>query len=249
MSDGAKLSGVKWLFGHFPLLLACAALALAGCGGGEESATPAATGERTATTEAGRAETATPEGRQGDGGQPGGKQGGGREAKGLRHRDASADSPKPGAKAVAPGVPVQPAGDNSIQTFGVEGAIEEREQALATLKAYLSARAAGRWTEACSVTSRQFKRQLASVAATLPKKKQPKGCAATLGYFFSWVPQTALRNSGEVNELLSFRIRDRYAYIIFRGAEDKVGYIAMRNDGGVWRINTPNPEAFPTATG
>ncbi len=259
MSDGAKLSGVKTLFGRSPLLLTCAVLALAGCGGGEESATSVATGERTATPEAGGAETATPEGRQGDGGQSGGKQGGGGQSGGPAHQKTNPGSPEPGAKAAppgtpgakaaAPGVPIQPAGDNSIQEFGVEGDIEGQNQALATLRTYLSARAAGRWAEACSVTSRQLQRQLAISATTLPKDKQPKGCVATLRYLFSLVPQAALRASGEVKELLSFRVRGRYAYIIFRGAEDRVGYIAMRNDDGEWRINTINPEPFPTAAG
>ena len=146
-------------------------------------------------------------------------------------------------------MPIQPAGDNSIQEFGSEGEVDQREQALATLEDFLKARAAGRWAEACAATSRQFKRQLASTAATLPKDRQPKGCAATLEFFFKWVPQAALRAQAEVRELLSFRVRGRYAYIIFRGAEDKVGYIAMRNDDGVWKINTANPEAFPSASG
>jgi hypothetical protein len=241
---------VKRLFGQSPLLLTCAALALAGCGGGDaESATSAARGGRTATIEGGQAETAMPEGQHGAGGQPRGKQGGGGEPEGPARQDTSLGSPEPGAKAVAPGVPVQPAGDNSIQTFGVEGEDVAREQALAMLQTYLSARAAGRWAEACSVTSRQFKRELATLAATLPKRTQPEGCAAALRFFLSWVPQAELNDSAEVKQLLSFRVRGRYAYIIFRGAEDEVSYIAMRNDDGVWRINTTNPEAFPTAAG
>jgi hypothetical protein len=249
MSDGAKLSSVKWLFGLSPLLLACAALALAGCGGGEESTTSAATGERTATTEAGRAETATPEGRQGDGGQPGGKQGGGGQSERPARQDTGPGSSEPGTKAVAPGVPVQPAGDNSVQEFGREGQVDEREQALATLKTFLKARAAGEWERTCAATSRQFKRQIAVATAGLPKKERPKGCPATLRFVFKLIPRAELRASAEVRELLSFRVSGRYAYIIFRGAEGRADYIAMRNDGGVWKINTANPEPFPTAAG
>jgi hypothetical protein len=226
---------------RFPLLIAlCVALALAGCGGGggQQSARSATAGEeRAETTEAPRPEQRQPSG----GGQP----------KRPGRQQTRAGSPEPGAKAVAPGVPVQPAGDNSIQTFGVEGAVGQREQALATLKTFLSARAAGRWAKVCAATSRQFKRELAITAARLPKKKQPKrkGCVAALRFFFHWVPQAELRTWAKVRELLSFRVRGRYAYIIFRDAEGRVGYIAMRNDDGVWKINTANPEAFPLPGG
>jgi hypothetical protein len=227
---------------RLPLLPAlCVALALVGCGGndggGEQrsSRTSTAGDEQAETTEAPR-----PEQRQ---------QSGGGQPKRPARQETSAGSPEPGAKAVAPGVPVQPAGDNSIQTFGVEGKVDQREQALTILRAYLSARAAGRWAEACAVTSRQFKREVAMIAAGMPKKKQPKGCAATLRFFFHRIPRTALRVSAKVMELLSFRVKGRYAYIIFRGAEDKVDYIAMRSDDGVWKINTANPEAFPLPEG
>jgi hypothetical protein len=241
---------VKKLLGLSPLLAACAALALAGCGGEhEESATSAATGERMATTEAAPAEAATPEGRQGDGGQPDRKKAGGGQPERTARQDTSPGSPEPGAKAVAPGVPVQPAGDNSIQTFGTEGEVEGREQALATLMDFLDARAAGRWAEACAATSRQFKRQLATAAGALPKDKRPEGCAATLRFVFSSAPPAALRESARVTELLSFRVRGGYAFIIFRVAEGEVDYIAMRDDNGVWKVNTTNPESFPSAAG
>ncbi len=134
-----------------------------------------------------------------------------------------------------------------MQEFGREGQVDEREQALATLKTFLKARAAGEWERACAATSRQFKRQIAVSAAALPKKERPKGCPATLQFVFKLIPQADLRASAEVRELLSFRVSGRYAYIIFRGAEDRADYIAMRNDDGVWRINTANPETFPTA--
>jgi hypothetical protein len=239
---------VKRLLGRSPLPVVCAVLALAGCGGGEESATSAAAGGRTATTEVERGGTAKPEG-QGDHGQPGETRGGGEKAGALKRQDASSGSPEPGAKAVAPGVPVQPSGDNSVQEFGSEGEVDEREQALATLKTFLKARGAGEWERACAATSRQFKRQIAVSAAALPKKVRPKGCAATLRFAFNRIPRAELRASAQVRGLLSFRVRGRYAYIIFKGAEGRVEYIAMRNDDGAWRINTANPEPFPTAPG
>ena len=80
-----------------------------------------------------------------------------------RPGSATADAaPEPGTKSVAPGVPVQPGGDNSIQTFGVEGEVGQREQALATLRAYLNARVAGQWAKACAETSEEFKEQAAA---------------------------------------------------------------------------------------
>jgi hypothetical protein len=238
---------VKKLLAHPSLLAVCAVLALAGCGGEQdESASSVPAGGRTATT--GAAEAVPPGRGPGGAGQPERKKGGAGQPERLPRQDTATGSPEPGAKAVAPGVPTQAAGDNSIQAFGTEGEVEAREQALATLIDYLAARAGGRWAEACAATSRQFKRELAAAAEAVPKEQRPDDCEAALAYFFSRVPPAVRRSSSEVTELLSFRVRDRYAYIIFRGG-DEVDFIAMRNDDGAWKVNTLNPEPFASSGG
>ena len=47
-----------------------------------------------------------------------------------------------------------------------------------------------------------------------------------------------------VKELLSFRVKDGYAYVIFKGAGGEVRFIAMANDGGEWKVNTTEPGTF-----
>jgi hypothetical protein len=131
-----------------------------------------------------------------------------------------------------------------VQTFGVEGEADEREQALATLKTYLNARVAGRWAKACAATSEEFKEQAEQLVEIAPGAGKPAGCAATLERFLGDFPSSSLRESAQVKELLSFRVKDGYAYVIFKGAGGEIKFIAMANDDGEWKVNTTEPGAF-----
>ena len=162
--------------------------------------------------------------------------------------------PVPGAKSVAPGVPVTKGGDNSIQVFGAEGQTDQRAQAIADLTAYLSAFRAGQWSRACASASKQFSQELATMVAQARVKgnakgkvKKPKGCAATLRLFFGKSSKAARSAATQIGKVLSFRVRgDGYAYLIFKGANGKVMFIAMADDNGAWKVNVLQPEAFQT---
>jgi hypothetical protein len=225
-----------------PLLAICLALALAACGGTESepsSSTSASSGGN------GPAASTKPRGdgsaRQGGGSQQGGD-GAAQEAPPV---DAAGAGPEPGTRAVAPGVPVQTGGDNSVQRFGVEGGVDERERALATLRAYLQARVEGDWEAACAATSAEFKEQLATLVAISKSDEKPKGCAATLRLVLGSLPRSVMRRSAGVRELLSFRVEGGYAYVIFRVADGMVKFIAMADDQGAWKVNTTEPGDIP----
>ena len=139
------------------------ALALAGCGGGDDSATTiTGPGGSTATVRTdnlssqqkkrldqlrSRAEQLKREAKQ-----QGGSSGGDSTAPvPFREPTGSAPTgsgslPNEGTRRVAPGVPTAKGGDNSIQEFGVEGPADDRVQAAVVFQAYLNARLAGDWS-------------------------------------------------------------------------------------------------------
>lgn len=222
-----------------------AVLALAGCGGDDNEQSSATTtgaqaAERQAPTTAGQQPQTQAKGSE----QP--------EQKAQSIGTTADSAPEPGTKSAAPGVPVTPGGDNSIQTFGAEGEVSEREQAVTTLKAYLNARAAKQWARACAQASEEFKQQLGLMLANAKAKKgaeKPKGCADTLKLFFGRAPKAQLRRDAQVRELLSFRVAEKnggkYAYVIYKGADGKTRFIAMKNDSGEWKVNVTEPAEFP----
>ena len=218
------------------------ALAFAGCGGGDSATTTSET-----TSAAAKPETKAPEPRpqrqkpsSGDSAVP---------APAEPH--GSVGAPVPGAKAPAPGVPVTPEGDNSVQTFGAEGETDPREQATATLKDYLMSKAAGEWARACAATSEEFKRELATMIERAHVKgdvQKPEGCVETLEVLFGEAPKATLESAAQVGEVLSFRVKDDgYAYLIFKGAGGATKFIAMANDDGTWKVNTFEPAEFSAA--
>jgi hypothetical protein len=213
-------------------------LALAGCGDGGEGTTTSATAppakQGVAPPAQGRAFQGNQKGTEANPGE-------------VRQHTAEG-APVPGAKAVAPGVPVTKGGDNSIQSFGAEGEEGQRQQALAGLRSYLSALRAGKWAQACALASTQFKRELAKLVAQAKGKEKPKGCAATLQALLGGSPRAALGEAAQAGELLSFRVEGRYAYLIFRGAQGKAMFIAMANDEGKWKVNVLKPEPFGEAS-
>lgn len=221
-----------------PLAAICISMAFVACGGGNDAeqegsraTTAVAPDEKaTPTTAAGAGQGVGP-GKDGVGGRPGQESG---------NDGSDAEGPEPGTKAVADGVPVQEGGDNSVQMFGVEGDVDEREQALGTLRAYLRAGARGDWPKACAETSEEFKEQLAIIVRIGKGKKKPQGCAATLRLLLGSAKR-AMVSAAEVDELLSLRVEGGYAYVIFGSADGAVRYIAMADDDGRWKVNTSEP--------
>lgn len=222
-----------------------------GCGGGGE--------ESGGTAAAAVAERPAPQGERGQEGEKG--HGGEKGTPPRQHKTFPRTPPEPnpprstarvpGSKAVAPGVPVTRGGDNSVQAFGNEGQEGEAAQAAATVAAYLRARAARRWPDACAEASKQLEGELAKLIAraevTNRDAEKPEGCAATLALLFGRSPSSALRRV-EVGKVLSFRVRpDGYAYLIYEDREGAILFIAMAADGGTWKVNVPEPTELPAS--
>ncbi len=223
------------------LILALAALLVGGCGGGRDP-------ETTAATSAPAQSTSTIQG-QGQGEEEAGE---GQSAKASPRTPPALNPPiaqerTPGSKAVAPEVPIAEGGDNSIQAFGLEGDEDQAEQAAQMLGDYLDARARGDWAAACEAASAELERQLEELFERAKAKEaaqKPQGCAAILELVFGSSPKAALK-AVQIEEVLSFRIRDDgYAYLIFK-SEGAAKFIAMANDEGVWKVNTLEPTSFP----
>jgi hypothetical protein len=228
------------------LLLALVLLApLAGCGGGDSEDSTGTSAASTAAKQGGTStEKRSPQGKGGSAEKP--KQSGGKS----QPQDTGVGNPVPGTKEPAPGVPVAKGGDNSIQTYGVEGDVDPRDQAAANVTAYLSAFEAGQWPKACALASNEYRRQLAQLIARARARDgatKPRGCAAVIEALFTKTPKSARRALTQIDEVLSFRVEEDHAYLIFKGAKGAVMFIAMADDDGEWKVNVIQPSPFPGA--
>jgi hypothetical protein len=142
--------------------------------------------------------------------------------------------PTPGSKTAAPGVPTSEHGDNSIQTWGLEAPDAEREAATATVQRYLDARAKGEWGRVCSLL------------AAKPRREQEQfgggaSCAQAMVSFAADASTATLREEAEI-EVLSLRIGDEYAFLVYR-RPDGIFAIALTREDGEWKLISvgPNP--------
>jgi hypothetical protein len=235
-------------------LIACAAL-LAGCGGGEETASTdaaAAGGGASQGTEAEakakRAELKKKieRARAKQNKQQAQEQGGSGTAKQrseVPFEEPSGPAPTPsgslpneGTKRVAPGVPTAKGGDNSIQEYGVEGPSAERVEAARVLQAYLDARLAGDWARACSYLAAPTKKQLLQFGKQAQRDgSESLGCAGVMRAFTQGLPRSALRSAAEIR-VLSMRVEAEQAFLIYRDGKGVPSAIPMAREGGGWRV-------------
>lgn len=216
------------------LALLLVGTALAGCGGddeGEEVATTTTQAERPAATATTTGGGQPQQGGQGDGDTASGGGDGGATG------DTSGNGATPGAEQAAPGVPVSPGGDNSIQTYGEEGEVSDREQAATATRAYLSARAAGNYRRACDQASSGLKQSLGQPTGG------SGGCPAALRALTEGVPESTLRRVARVGRILSFRTEGEQAFLIFRSG-GTVKYMPMASEGGGWKVGAIEPSEF-----
>jgi hypothetical protein len=216
-----------------PILVAFATAAilvpvLAGCGGGGE-------GDTAATTSGASTSPQTATGSQ----APSAEQNGGAQSQSgssasQNSSTANLPPPRPGSKAAAPGVPTSDEGDNSIQTWGLEASDAEREEATTTIQRYLDARAAGNWSTVCQLL------------AAKPRREQEQfgggaSCAQAMASFAADASTATLREEAEI-EVLSFRVGDKYTFLIYR-RPDGIFATALSREGGAWKLIsvTPNP--------
>jgi hypothetical protein len=242
----------------------CAAvLALGGCGGDSDTASPASSAT-TATAPATTQPTATapPGSGQGAEGQkqaqshrPGessaAKQGGkggdsSLNAAATVKTPRVSSAPVAGAKAPAPGVKTVPGADDSVQTYGVESDETARTEAALALAAYLDARRREDWAGACEALAQKPKEQLAKlIKSASAQGKEIDGCAGAMA---------ALGGSQQfpglmITEVLSLRgggdIPGDPSYLIFTGPPGKTFFsMPMYSEGG-WKVGLAVPAELP----
>jgi hypothetical protein len=212
----------------FAVSLALVAALVAGCGGGGE-------GDTAATTSGASTSPQTATGSQAPSAeQNGGAQSQSGSSSSQNSSTANLPPPQPGSKTAAPGVPTSKQGDNSIQTWGLEASDTEREAATATVQRYLDARAADNWSTACQLL------------AAKPRREQEQfgggaSCAQAMASFAADASPATLREEAEI-EVLSFRVGDKYTFLIYR-RPDGIFATALSREGGQWKLIsvTPNP--------
>jgi hypothetical protein len=211
-------------------IAAAGALALAGCGGsgGGSSSTTGAAAQTTATAKQGTRPKQ-------DKSKP--KQGGGKSqgAKGVTPSGSSAKG-KAGKTSVAQ--------ENAtiVRTYGTAGSNSDRDQAAQVAALFLSARAAGNWTGACSNLAASLRSQLEPYAQTTTGSPTQR-CANALRGYEAKLSQAARQSQAEVHAL-SLRVKGDEALLIYRNGAGRQYDIPMLREGGEWRVGAIAPRAL-----
>jgi hypothetical protein len=146
---------------------------------------------------------------------------------------SSASLSNEGTKAVAPGIPISRGGDNSVQEYGVEATSAERVQAASFAKAYLDARAARRWAEACAYLASSTRIKLVAFAGKLIGSAE--GCASAMQALSAGVPDAARRGAAQIR-VFSLRVKGERALLIYQDGDGTMSVLPMVGDGGEWMV-------------
>jgi hypothetical protein len=209
-------------------IAAAGALALAGCGGsggGSSSTMSAATTQTSAAKKSAQAKS-----------KP--KQTGGKS------QSAKATAPSGSAAKGKAGKKASVAQENAtiVRTYGTAGSSAERDQAAQVAALFLSARAAGNWTQACANLASWLRSQLEPYAQTTAGSPTQR-CAAVLGGYEAKVPQATRQSQADVHAL-ALRVKGDEALLIYRDGAGKTFDIPMRREGGEWKTGAIAPGAL-----
>jgi hypothetical protein len=155
--------------------------------------------------------------------------------------DATQGGPAPveGTKAAAPGVPTTKGGDNSIQRYGLEAGSEERAEAIAIVQGFLDARATDNWRAACSYLVESQRLQFEQLARST-ERLRGGGCAAAMKALTGAAPKR-MRVAEARIDVLSFRIGEENAFLIYNGVDGKAYATALADEDGTWKVISVAP--------
>lgn len=244
---------------------ACLALALGGCGGGDEGSSTASTSSEVTTTPQASNQSATPspdKSHQGSGKQNGGEPSSSSpQGEGSKQGSTSpkhlhpvrvppiSSAPVAGSKAPAPGVKTVKGADNSVQEYGVEANESQRTEAAIALQGYLNARALEDWSAACSLLAKKPTEQLQRVQRAAAKQgTELNGCPATMALLREGEAQS--QEQAQITEVLSFRgggeISGDPSYLLFTAPPgDTLFSMPMYLQGGTWKVGLARPSELP----
>jgi hypothetical protein len=132
-------------------------------------------------------------------------------------------------------------GDNSIPEYGQEASSSERQRAATALAAFLKARAAGEWAQACAYLTRTTRKQLELFAKAT--KGKVSGCAPILAAFSR--DSAASRADLYSGSVAAVRIKGRSAFALFHGPHASKYVMPMVNEGGAWKVGDLAPLPYP----
>lgn len=140
-----------------------------------------------------------------------------------------------------------PGGDNSLQNIGQEADEAELEQAATTAHDYLASRVEKDWEKACEQLTQEHVEEMER-AASSSKKIPGESCADAIGTlaegFEAFDPMTdkeAFEKSSVDAD--SLRVYGKKAFLIYRGGSTAY-YLPMKEEGGVWKVDTLLPMPF-----
>lgn len=131
--------------------------------------------------------------------------------------------------------------DNSIQELGSEASDSERAEAAAALHAYLDARAAGAWRDACSYMASGFADSLAQLASA--EGREEAACPSVLALLSGDLPAAALRE-GAIADVGALRVEGDRGFLLFRGAHDVGYFMPMAQERDQWKVAALAPSAL-----
>lgn len=130
-------------------------------------------------------------------------------------------------------------GDNAVQTFGQEASKAEREQASATIQAWMKARAAQDWAKDCSYFSRRYIHNLVATDAVQVSDGKAKTCPQALAYFGHQASGSYKNNlAGPIDSL---RIGEGHGYAQYHGNDGHDWVIAVEKEDGRWLVAIASP--------
>jgi hypothetical protein len=128
-------------------------------------------------------------------------------------------------------------GDNSIQESGKEGSPSETQAAAAVLHAYLDARVAHRWSDACFYLSAGFAATIEAFAERYAKGKGVKSCPEVLEALATGSSQQALVASAHA-DVGALRIEGDHGFVLYHGPGGEAYAMPMVLEGGAWKVGS-----------
>jgi hypothetical protein len=128
-------------------------------------------------------------------------------------------------------------GDNSIQESGKEGSPAETEAAAAVLHAYLDARVAHRWSDACFYLSAGYAATIEAFAERYAKGKGVKSCPEVLEALATGSTQQALEETAHA-DVGALRIEGDHGFVLYRGPGGEAYAMPMVLEGGAWKVGS-----------
>ena len=222
-------------------LVAMLALALAACGGSNDSSSSQSTSADSTQS------TTAPSGGDSSGGNGSGnqKQGGDDHASGNDQGGSSQDS-SGGNQSGSDERSAEfrtPGGDNSIQNYGEEAETSELEEAEKVIVSYLDARAKANWAKSCEYLAKLATEPMEKLAESSPTLKG-KDCGSIIGAFSAQASKSALANP-VVEGIASVRFKGDRGFAMFHGPGGAKFFMPLVKEGGEWKVGSLVASEFP----